>query len=84
MIQFAGQGPVQRPGQFPTGRAKKRRVANRYFALEILSVDGTAVERTNGDVFLFTCLDGSLGLEDDLSGTYLALAGGFGAGPRMC
>ncbi|HHV93705.1 MAG TPA: class I mannose-6-phosphate isomerase [Firmicutes bacterium] len=79
VIQFAGQRTGPAAGVTIPQPAGQRSVmvANRYFALEILSVDGTAVERTNGErFFLFTCLDGSLGLEDDLSGTYLALKPG--------
>lgn len=62
VIQFSGQRTGMVPGltmEISQG-VRDIRVANRYFALEILAVDGTMVEATGGERFhLLTCLEGS-------------------------
>ncbi|NLA57944.1 MAG: class I mannose-6-phosphate isomerase [Firmicutes bacterium] len=79
VIQFAGQKTTPVTGLTipqPAGQ-KTVMVANRYFALEILLVEGAVPEATQGERFhLLTCLEGSFALEDDGSGIQLAMEPG--------
>jgi len=80
VIQFAGQrtGPVTGVTIPQPAGLKTIKVANRYFALEVLLVQGTVTEATDGERFhLLTCLEGSFALEGDgQSGTYLVVQPG--------
>ncbi|MGI6566745.1 MAG: type I phosphomannose isomerase catalytic subunit [Limnochordia bacterium] len=79
VIQFAGQRtePVTGVTVAHAAGQKAIMVANRYFALEILLVQGTVTEATEGERFhLLTCLEGSFILEADGHGTHVVLQPG--------
>jgi mannose-6-phosphate isomerase len=80
VIQFAGQRADAVTGLAIAAPEGERTimVANRYFALEILAIDGDMDEVTHGERFhLLTCLDGDFFLEYAIgSGGYIALSPG--------
>ena len=80
VILFSGQRADAIPGLvLPTPDGERTiMVANRYFALELLTMDGSMEEATLGERFhLLTCLEGSIHLEDvGQRGTHTTLTPG--------
>lgn len=72
VIQFSGQRTETVAGltMETVQGVRDIRVANRYFALEMLVIDGTMVEATRGERFhLLTCLEGSFMLASEFTST---------------